>query len=134
MPAAVALPIALGVGTAGAGIVGGVLQANAARDAAKLQTDAAGHAADVQAKSAADALAFQKQQAAQDLYTANQTQRANYDQWRARQGRLSNLAVLLGQRPFQIPDYVPITGADQVTPTGTPAGQRKSNLASLVGQ
>lgn len=137
MPAALALPAFWGAVTAGAAgtaaVVAGHEQASAATDAAnttsaaatkaaQLQTDAANHSADVQGKSAANALAFQEKQAAQDLATANATQRANYDQWAAKEGRLSTLGQSIGLKPFQIPSYVPITSASGVTQTGTPAG------------
>lgn len=98
---------------AGGAIGGGLISSHSAGSAAKQQTDAANHAADVQGKAAADALAFQKAQAAQDLITANATQKANYDQWAARQGRLSNLSVLTGAGKFDIPAYAPIPTAPQ---------------------
>ncbi len=126
MPAAIAIPLALGAGTATAGIVGAKLSSNAARDAAGLSTDAANHAADVQAQSARDALAFQRQQAQQDFNNAQAASRGNYDQWAARQGRLSTLGQMVGQKPFVIPAYVPMQQAPEqgppqaVPPSGNP--------------
>lgn len=133
MPAAIAIPLALGAGTATAGIVGAKMQSGAAEDAASLQTQAANHAADVQAKSAADALAFQKQQAAQDLANAQAAQQGNYNQWAARQGRLSTLGQMVGLKPFQIPAYVPIQSvpAAGAPTTGAPAGYRNGNITSM---
>lgn len=110
--------------TAGGAIAGGALSAHASGKAADAETAAANHAADVQAKAAADALAFQKTQAAQDLATANTTQKANYDQWSAREGRLSNLSALTGGGRFDIPAYVPIANVNAVTPNGLPPGTR----------
>ena len=131
MPAAVAIPLALGAGTATAGIIGAKMQSSAAKDAADLQTQAANHAADVQAKSAADALAFQKQQAAMDQARAEAAQRGNYDQWAARQGRLSTLGQMVGMKPFQIPAYVPIANLSQVTPNGIPSNQVSPNVTTM---
>lgn len=97
MPAAVAIPLALGAGTAAAGIGAAALQSSAAKDAASKQQ-----------ASAADALAFQRQQAAQDFANAQVAQKGNYDQWAARQGRLSSLGQLVGMQPFNIPAYQPL--------------------------
>lgn len=115
--------VAVAAVTAAGAITGGALSAHASENAANLQTQAANNAAAAQAKSAADTLAFQKAQAAQDLVTANATQKANYDQWAAKEGRLSNLSALTGAGPFTIPDYVPIPNAGTgVSPTsGAPS-------------
>lgn len=110
---------------------GGKAQADAMQVAAQKQTEAANFAATKQAESAANALAFQKQQAAQDLATANSTQHANYDQWAARQGRLSTLGQMVGLRPFQIPAYVPIQNTQGVTATGTPANAPNPNVQPM---
>jgi hypothetical protein len=107
---------------AGGAIAGGALSAHASNKAADTQTQAANHAADVQAKAAADALAFQKAQAAQDLITANATQKANYDQWAAKEGRLSRLSSFTGGGTFDIPAYSPIPSAAPASaPTAAPA-------------
>lgn len=112
------MPIGVGTGAAiaglagaGAAVTGGILSSKGAGNAADLQTQAANHAADVQAQSAKDALAFQKQQAAQDLANAQSAQQGNYNQWAAKQGRLSTLGQMVGLQPFQIPAYVPIQDA-----------------------
>lgn len=119
MPAA-AIPawalITAAAAPAGAQVAGSYLQSRGANKATKAQVDAANYAAQQQAKSAADALAFQKQQAAQDLAIAESTQHANYDQYAARQGRLSNLSVLTGAGKQDIPAYVPIPVAPQAPP------------------
>lgn len=141
MPAAIAIPLALGAGTATAGIVGAKLSSGAASDAADKQTQAANHAADVQAQSARDALAFQQQQAHQDFLNAQAASRGNYDQWAARQGRLSTLGQMVGSRPFVIPNYVPMQEANGVPPapspgapqtTGAPVGYRNPNITTMA--
>jgi hypothetical protein len=117
MPAAVAIPLAIGAGTAGAGIFG-----------AKMQSDSADQAAQLQAKAAANALAFQKQQAAQDFANAQTTAHANYDQWAAKQGRLSTLGQMVGLQPFNIPGYVPMTQVPDSTADPT---NRTASMAML---
>ncbi len=131
MPAAIAIPLALGAGTAAAGLGGAYMSSSASKDAADMQTQAANHAADVQKQSADAALAFQKQQAAQDLANAQAAQRGNYDQWAAKQGRLSTLGQMVGMKAFQIPAYVPIQSAAQQTPNGTPMNQANPNVTTM---
>lgn len=116
MPAAVAIPLALAGGTAAAGIGGAMLQSGAAKDAAKLSTDAANHAADVQGKSTADALAFQKQQAENEWLNSQNTQRANYDQSKARYGSIAGVASQYGLNLAGMPDYA--AGIDPHYDTG----------------
>ena len=133
--ASTAIAIGLGVGTAGAGIYAANKSSGAATDAAQLQTQAANHAADVQKQSADAALAFQKQQAAQTLANAQSAQQGNYNQWAARQGRLSTLGQMVGLKPFQIPAYVPIQSVPDPTaaPTsGAPAGYTNPNVTSMA--
>lgn len=105
---------------AGGALGGAALSSHASGKAAALETTAASHAADVQAKAAAEALAFQKTQADRDLAVANATQKANYDQWAAREGRLSNLSALTGAGPFTIPAYSPLPDATTAPPTSSP--------------
>ncbi len=131
------MPIGIGAGTAIAGIVGGgaalasgALQSHAAGNAADLNTQAANHAADVQAQSARDALAFQRQQAAQDFNNAQAASRGNYDQWAARQGRLSTLGQMVGQKPFVIPAYVPMQQAPDA-PQQQANPQANQNLTTM---
>lgn len=122
MPPAVGAGVLLASGAIAAGgqIAGSALSAHAAGSAAKRETEASNYAAAAQAKAAADALAFQKEQAAQDLAIAEATRKANYDQWAAKQGRLSNLSVLTGAGRQEIPAYSPIPTAS-APPQGTPA-------------
>jgi hypothetical protein len=97
-----------------------------------LQVAAANHAADVQAKSAADALAFQKAQAETDWQNSQVTNRANYDQWAAAEGRKSGLGALIGLGPRDIPAYQP--GIDPGFTTGaTPSSTPTSPLTPQAG-
>lgn len=118
---AVASSIALGAlvagATAGGAVASGAIQSRAAGKAADAQTQASNYAAEQQAKSAREALAFQRQQAHQDFLNAQNAQRGNYDQWAARQGRLSTLGQMVGSKPFVIPAYVPMQEAPEA---GTP--------------
>jgi hypothetical protein len=98
--------LATAAGTAGAGVAGAKISSNANKNAAKLQTDAANRAAEIQAQSQREALAFQQQQAAEDARRFEATQRANYDQWAARQGYQSTVGSMLGLPSRSIPSYV----------------------------
>lgn len=135
MPAIVAAAVIAG----GASVGGAAMASHAAGAAGKRQADAATRAAEIQAQSERDALAFKQQQAKQDQLNAETAQHANYDQWRAREGRLSSLGGLVGLSPRQIPDYVPMpTAAPMATPTaattGTPTvGMRKTFPNGKVG-
>lgn len=128
-------PLAGGAASGLGSIFGGKAQADAAKYAADVQSQAANHAADVQAKSAADALAFQKLQAHQDFLNAQAASRGNYDQWAARQGRLSTLGQMVGSKPFVIPAYVPMQEADGASPaaptTGVPQGYPNPNVTTM---
>ena len=150
------MPIGVGAGAAIAGlaagggaVTAGILNSGAAKDAASLQTQAADHAADVQAQSAANTLAFQQQQAQQARVDANTAAQANYNQWAAKEGRLSTLGQQIGMQPFQVPAYVPLSGLNgpsasaptQASPSAAPtsanpnittmgAAMNQSNAAS----
>jgi hypothetical protein len=133
MPAAV--PIAVAAGPALAGLFGAKLSSNATGKATQLQVDAQNHAADLQAKSAADALAFQKAQAETDWQNSQVTNRANYDQWAAAEGRKSGLGALLGLGPREIPAFQPgidpgFTSGAAPLPSSTPAGTGASASSS----
>lgn len=122
MPAAIAIPLALGAGTATAGIVGAKLSSDASGKAADLTTQAANHAADVQGQGAKDTLAFQERAAQQDFLNAENAQHGNYDQFAARQGRLSTLGQMVGLKPFDIPAYRPLQQAPQTQAPGPMQG------------
>ncbi len=113
---------AIAAGTAAAGsLAAASKQAGAAKTAAQIQSDAATKAAQIQSNSAAQALAFQQDQAKRDQATFEATQHANYNQWAAREGRMSSLGGLVGLGPRQIPAYVPTT-LPPAGMTSTPAG------------
>lgn len=120
---------------AGGSIASAELQSSAAKSAADLQTTAATHAADVQGVSTQQALDFQKQQAAQDLASAQAASLGNYQQWAAKEGRMSSLGQSVGLAPFQIPAYVPIPNVNAAaasTPPGTPSGLLSPNTMSTL--
>jgi hypothetical protein len=96
MPAAIAIPLALGAGTATAGIVGAKISSNAASDAAA--------AASV---SNDKALAFQKQQAENDYRNQEVARKANFDQWAAGMGAKNSVRAALGLGRITVPAYVP---------------------------
>ena len=119
---AIALAIA-GAASAGTSIYAAKKQSDTALKGAQLQTDASNRAADLQTQSAKDALDFQKQQAAQDLVTHNATAKGNYDQWAARERRISSLGSALGMAPRDIPGFQPTPGADGAPTGGGPPAQ-----------
>ena len=115
--AAAALPFTMGAIGAGATATGAAIGAQKASNAAK-------YGADLQSQAAEKALAFQKEEAAKSQANFEATQRANYNQWAAREGRLSQLGQLVGLPARTIPDYVPTTAGALVNgqPAGSPAG------------
>lgn len=108
MPALI--PVAMAIGSAAAGVYGAHKQSQSADKAAALQTTAANNTLD-----------FQKQQAAQDQSNFNTTQRANYDQWAAKEGRMSSLGEAVGLAPRAIPAFQS-QGSTQGPAAGGPAG------------
>jgi hypothetical protein len=115
----IASSIALGAlvagATAGGAVASGAIQSRAIGKSADKQTQAANYAADVQSRSTADALKFQKEQALRDQERFEATQRANYDQWAAREGRLGTLGEMIGMGSRNIPGYVPVTAGGTTT-------------------
>lgn len=116
--AAAALPFtmsAIGAGaTATGAIVSGHEQASAANNAAKIQS-----------QSADKALQFEREQAARDQANFEATQKANYDQYAARQGDLSTLGNMVGLPSRNIPAYVPTTAGSLTGVSGSPTGVGK---------
>lgn len=108
-------PIVAAAAIAGGAALGGsVIQARAAGKAAKLESQGADKT-----------LLFQREQAARDQANFDATQKANYDQWAAREGRIGSLGELLGMAPRQIPGYVPTTAGGPPSvgqATGAPQG------------
>ena len=132
----IAMPLFWGAMAAGAGagaqIYSANRTANANTEAAHLAADAANRAGDLQAHAADESLAFTRSEAARAQANFEATQHANYDQWAAREQRLSALGVLAGLAPRQIPGYVPTSaGGASGAPgaSGTPAGVQVSNAA-----
>lgn len=124
--------IGAGAGIAG-NLVGASKTAGAAKDAAKLQTDAANHAADLQSKSTAEALAFQKQQAENEWLNSQNTQRANYDQSKARYGSIAGVASQYGLNLGAMPDFA--GGIDPHYDTGAsplPSGSTTPNTTGTI--
>lgn len=96
--------------------------AGAQTTAAKLSTDAANHAADLGSQDNRAALDYTKQQAAQTQANFNATQRANYDQWAARQRAFGSLGDMVGLGPREIPGYVEPPNVLQPPPSTQPMG------------
>src|SRR5215470_14687437 len=120
--AAAALPFTMSAiaagATAGAGIYGANKQSSSADRAVAAQTDAANRAAELQAQSAREQLDFTKSEAARDQANYEATQRGNYDQWAAREGRISAAGQsMLGLPARTIAPYVAST-ASGTTPSG----------------
>lgn len=92
-------------------VVAAIITGVAGLGAAKMVSDASDRAGKVTAKGTADTIAFEKEKAAQDLEMANSTQHANYDQWAAREGRMSSLGEMIGLPKRNIPAFQPIPGA-----------------------
>lgn len=110
----------------GAAIYSANRQSGAAEDAARLQTGAANRSADLQSQANAAALAEQQRQANIAQANAEATQRANYEQWKAKEQRLSAIGQMLGLAPRNIPDYVPTNAGAGQGGTGTQGGQTSS--------
>jgi len=128
MPAVVAAAIIAGGSFAAAKVA-----SNANRDAANQSTSSANYAADVKSKSDQAALDFEKQQAAQNQSNFEATQKANYDQWAAREGRLSTLGQMLGMPGRNIPAYVPTTNlTGQPSGAGSAGGSTTSRTAPAI--
>lgn len=89
---------------------------------AKKQADAANNAAGLQSEAAKQALDFAKTQATQEQANFEATQHANYDQYAARENRLSALGAYVGLPARQIPAYVPTTSV--LAPTSAPSAVR----------
>lgn len=130
MPAVLALPAFWGAVSAGAavsgGIIAGKMQSNASRDAANLQVGSINKAAELQKQSSDAALEFQKSQATEDARRFEQTQQANYNQWAAREGRMSDFGQALGLSARHIPQY------QSSMPGGSPSGAADPKVAAFV--
>lgn len=146
MPALAAIPwlgtAIAGAAGAGGAIVAGKMQSGAASDAAKLQTDAANHSADTLDAAAQRAETFQRQQAEQQWQASQQTQKANYDQARARFSTIAGVGAQYGLPGMTMPDYAPgvdphydstTTPLPGAAPPGTIAGAGPQGAAPTGG-
>lgn len=145
MGVATAISIGLAVGSIAGSTISASKQSNAAKEAAKIGSDATTHGADLAAKANDDALKFQKQQADVDARNQELARKANYDQWAAREARLSSFGQMVGLPSRDIPGYVPSAPQDytgQSAPTiagavkqGAPAagGDYRAQFESLTG-
>ena len=118
--AAIALAIGAGA-TAGGSIAAAKMQSNAAKEGAQTTAQSANYAADLQSKSAAESLAFEKQKDLEAQQQFEATQKANYDQWAARETRMNDLRQKLGLQLHDIPAYSPVTRTPAPATT-TPSG------------
>jgi hypothetical protein len=135
MPALIPLAVA---GVSAAATAYGAHKASSAADrAAKQQTSSANYAADIQGRGNTDTLNFQKQQAAEDARRFELTQRANYDQWAARENRLGSLSQMMGLgNRGPIPGYVSsgATGVGGPTSGGGSTDPRVADIFNKVTQ
>lgn len=140
MPAIIAIGAMYGLSgaaAAGAGIATVAAGAKVATDlySTHKQVQAAEHATDVNAAANDKALAFSKEQAAADQARFEATQRANYDQWAAKQRASNSLRAIAGLGPVDIPAYVPTTGqppAPGAPNTSAPAGNPQLDLVKAA--
>lgn len=111
----------IAAGTAGAtSIYSANKQAGAAEKSAQLTTDAAKYGADKQDAATQRAETFQRQQAENEWLNSQNTQKANYDQSKARYGSIAGVASQYGLNLAGMPDYAP--GVDpHYTDPSTPA-------------
>lgn len=95
------------IATGTAALIAGLAAAGGSVAAAKIGSNSASHAADVQGAANDKTLEFTKQQAENAYQNSESTRRANYDQWKARQGTIASLGEQYGVHGYKIPDYVP---------------------------
>jgi type II secretory pathway pseudopilin PulG len=138
MPAAIAIPLITAAATAGSSVAAAKMQSSAAKKAAALQAQSAASAQAAQTSATDQALQFQKDQAALDNARQETNRRADYDQWAARENRISTLGQALGLGARQIPGYVPGPMSGQTPGTiagtaGASGGDRLSAAASVDG-
>lgn len=126
------ISLAAAAATSGAAVYSANKQAGAAHEAATTTSQAATHSADLQSKAASDALAFSKQQAEVDARNQEQARKANYDQWAAREQRLSSFGQMLGLPSRDIPAYQ-ASNDPNYTP-GSPAPTIPSTIGAAAGK
>ena len=94
------------------------MQSGAVTKAAQMQTQASNYAADQQAEANKREEQFKREQAQRQWESEEQTRRANYDQWAARERRLGSIAEQLGYGRRDIPGYVPSVNPGYLPPSG----------------
>lgn len=142
---AIALAALAASATAGGAVVSGAIGAHAAGSAAQVQAKASSDATAqqlqyerealaAQTKATDDSLAYTKQQAGQNRADAETTRQGDYEQWAAREGRLSTIGGMLGMPARQIPGYRAL-GPEQgaAGPGGAPAAPA-ANLMPKQGE
>jgi hypothetical protein len=113
------LAIAAGIAGGSGAAYAGHKAASAATKGAELTTTAANYAADKTSQAAAASLAFEQQKDREAQAQAAATQKANYDQWAAKETRMNDIRTSLGMPAHPIPAYVPTTTPGSTPPSGT---------------
>lgn len=139
---AIALAALAASATAGGAIVSGAIGAHAASSAAATQAKASSDATAqqlqyerealaAQTKATDESLAYTKGQASQNRADAETTREGDYEQWAAREGRLSTIGGMLGMPARQIPGYRAL-GPEQGA--GGPGAAPAANLMPKQGE
>lgn len=118
---------------AGTQIYGANMQSNAAQASTEAGAAAQKYSADLQAKAQAEALAFARQQAETDWQNQELARSANYGQWNAREGRISDFGGSVGLPARQSPAYVPGIDPRFTSGGGTLAGAASSGGTAPSG-
>lgn len=120
--------IATGTGAVIASIIAGgaaaanaKIQSDAARRASQQQIAATTAATAAATKGNEESLAFQQQQADRAYDTDEVNRHGTYDQWAAREGRLSTIGGMLGMPAREIPGYVPLPARGGSGSSGQPS-------------
>jgi len=116
--AAIALAISAGA-TAGGSIAAARMQTNAAKEAAQTGAASADRSAELQAQGAREQLDYLKQKDKDTAAQFERTQRANYQQYVAKETRMNDIRAQLGMTVHPILPYEDVFGAD---PTAAAAG------------
>ena len=112
-------------------LYGNKQQISANDRAAQIQADAIRYGSDAATAANREAMDRAERESALDRQTAEANRRGNYDQWRARDGRIGTLGQLAGLDPRQIPDYVPLPGAGGGA-SGRPSGSLPPELVADI--
>lgn len=89
----------------GSKLVGGILTNKANTDAANAAAEATKYAAQLQDEANRRAEIFSRQTAENQWLNSEAARKANYEQWAARENRISNLGVAMGMSARDIPAY-----------------------------